>query len=60
MDLWMKIGSAALLVIMLVILFPRARQMMKESPKGTASQWMSFLIPIGIVVLFVLLLMQMV
>lgn len=60
MDLWMKIGSAALLVIMLVILFPRARQMMKESPKGTPAQWMSFLIPIGIVVFFVLLLMRMV
>ena len=60
MDLWMKIGSAALLIIMLVILFPRARQMMKESPKGTPAQWMSFLVPIGIVVVFVLLLMQMV
>jgi uncharacterized protein (DUF983 family) len=53
-------GSAALLVVMLVILVPRAMQMMKESPKGTNAQWVSFLIPIGIVVLFVLLLMQMV
>ena len=60
MDLWMKIGSAVLLVAMLVILIPRARQMLKESPKGTTQQWISFLIPIGIVVLFVLLLMQMV
>jgi len=60
MDMWMKIGSAALLVVMLVILVPRAKQMMKESPKGTSAQWVSFLIPIGIVVLFVVLLMQMV
>lgn len=60
MDLWLKIGSAALLVIMLIILFPRARQMIKESPKGTPAQWMSFLIPVGVVVLFVLLLMQLV
>ena len=60
MELWMKIGSAALLVVMLVILFPRARQMMKESPKGTTAQWVSFLVPIGIVVVFVLLLMQIV
>jgi hypothetical protein len=60
MDLWMKIGSAVLLVVMLIILIPRAKQMMKESPKGTTSQWISFLIPIGIVVLFVILLMQMV
>ncbi len=60
MDLWMKIGSAVLLVAMLVVLIPRARQMMKESPNGTPAQWVSFLIPIAVVVLFVLLLMQMV
>lgn len=60
MDLWMKIGSAVLLIVMLFILIPRAKQMMQESPKGTTSQWVSFLIPVGIVVLFVLLLMQMV
>jgi hypothetical protein len=60
MELWMKIGSAVLLVAMLGIMIPGARRMLKESPKGTASQWVSFLIPIGIVVLFVLLLMQMV
>ena len=60
MDLWMKIGSAVLLVAMLAILIPRAGQMMKESPKGTTAQWLSFLIPVAIVVLFVLLLMQMV
>ncbi len=60
MDLWMKIGSAVLLVAMLAILIPRARQMMTQSPKGSTSQWISFLIPIGVVVLFVLLLMQLV
>ncbi|MEE8292615.1 MAG: hypothetical protein V3R80_14165 [Candidatus Tectomicrobia bacterium] len=57
---WMEIGSAILLVAMLAILIPRARQMVKESPEGTMSQWVSFLIPVGIVVLFVLLLMQLV
>jgi hypothetical protein len=60
MDLWMKIGSAVLLVAMLAILIPRAGQMLKESPKGTTAQWLSFVIPVAIVVLFVLLLMQMV
>ncbi len=60
MDLWMKIGSAVLLVAMLAILIPRARQMMTQSPKGSTAQWISFLIPIGVVVLFVLLLMQLV
>ena len=60
MDLWMKIGSALLLVVMLVVLFPRARQMIKESPKGSPAQWMSFLVPVVLVALFVLLLMQLV
>ena len=60
MDLWMKIGSAVLLLAMLAVIIPRARQMLKESPKGTSSQWVSFLIPIGAVVLFVVLLMQLV
>ena len=60
MDLWMKIGSAVLLVAILAMIIPRARQMVKESPKGTTAQWVSFLIPVGIVVLFVLLLMQLV
>jgi len=60
MDLWWKIGSAVLLIAMLVVMIPRARQMLKESPKGTTSQWISFVIPVGVVVLFVLFLMQMV
>jgi len=60
MELWLKIGSALLLVVMLVVLFPSAKRMMKESPKGTPQQWMSFLIPVVVVALFVLLLMQLV
>ncbi len=60
MDMWMKIGSAALLVVMLIILLPRAKQMLKESPKGSTAQWISFVIPVALVALFVLFLMQMV
>lgn len=60
MDMWMKIGSAVLLVAILVMIIPRARQMIKESPKGTPAQWGSFLIPVAIVVAFVVLLMQLV
>ena len=29
MDLWWKIGSAVLLIAMLVVMIPRARQMLK-------------------------------
>lgn len=57
---WMKIGSALLLGLMLVILFPRAKQMLKESPKGTGDDWRGFLIPIALVAGFVVLLIMMV
>jgi len=49
-----------LLGAMLVYVFPRMRQAMKNSPKGTTSDWMSVLIPVVGVVLFVILLIKMV
>lgn len=60
MELWMKLGTAALLIMMLIILLPRAKQMMKESPKGSSQEWMSALIPLALVAGFVLLLIMMV
>ena len=57
---WMKIGSALLLVLMLVVLFPRAKQMLTESPKGSAADWRAVLIPIALVAGFVVLLIMMV
>ena len=57
---WMTIGSALLVGLMLVLLLPRARQMLKESPKGSRKDWMGALLPLGAVVLFVILLMAMV
>jgi hypothetical protein len=54
---WMEIGWALLLVVMLAMLLPRANQLLKDSPKGALADWGSFIIPIGFVVLFVLLLM---
>lgn len=56
MDMWMKIGSAVLLITMLVILWPQAKAMMKESPRGSASEWKSAIIPLALVALFVALL----
>jgi hypothetical protein len=57
---WMKIFSALALVMFIVFLFPRARDMMKNSPKGSSSDWMSFVIPIIAIVLFIMLLIQLV
>jgi hypothetical protein len=56
MELWMKIGSALLLGTMLLILWPRAKVMIKESPKGSADEWKSALIPLLLVAAFIVLL----
>lgn len=58
MDIWMKIGSALLLGMMLIFLWPRAKVMIKESPKGTSEDWKSVLIPLLLVAGFVVLLMM--
>lgn len=58
MDMWMKIGSALMLGMMLIIIWPRAKVMIKESPKGTASDWKSALIPLLLVAGFIILLIM--
>ena len=53
---WLQIGSAALLVGMLVMIFPRVKHAMKNSPKGTTQDWMGFIVPLVAVIAFVALL----
>jgi len=50
MELWMKIGMAALIIVMLVMLIPRIKPMVQNSPKGTREQWLG----VGIILMFVL------
>ncbi|MCC6922164.1 MAG: hypothetical protein IT525_03710 [Nitrosomonas sp.] len=57
---WMQIVAALALVMFIVFLFPRARYMLENSPKGSSSDWMSFLIPVIAIILFVMLLIQLV
>ena len=57
---WLKITSALFLVAMIVYLFPRMKQAIKHSPKGTMNDWMGFIIPIAGVILFVVFLIAMV
>ncbi|MEQ8232606.1 MAG: hypothetical protein RLW61_18310 [Gammaproteobacteria bacterium] len=57
---WMKIGSAILLGMMIILLFPRARHMIKHSPAAQAGDWRAFLLPILAVGGFVALLMWLV
>lgn len=58
--MWMKIGWAILLGIMIIWLFPRAKHMLKHSPKGDSSDWRSAILPLIGVVLFVILLIAIV
>jgi len=57
---WLKIASAVAIIMMMVFVFPRLRHAMKNTPKGTSSDWMSFVIPIALVALFVIVLAKMV
>lgn len=57
---WVTIGSAALMIAMLIFIFPSMRQAMKHSPKGTSEDWKSFVIPLVAVIAFVVFLIMMV
>jgi len=57
---WMQIVSALALLMFIVLLFPTALNMMKNSPKATASDWQSVIIPLLAVILFVMLLIELV
>jgi hypothetical protein len=57
---WMQIGWALLLGAMIVFIFPRAKQMMTNSPKAEPGDWQSVLLPIAAVIGFVILLIMLV
>ncbi|MCW5597803.1 MAG: hypothetical protein KIT59_01615 [Nitrosomonas sp.] len=57
---WMQIISALALVMFLVILFPRAMEMMRNSPKATSSDWNAVIVPLVLIVLFIVLLIKLV
>tara|TARA_B100000676_G_scaffold294177_1_gene331845 strand:+ start:103 stop:285 length:183 start_codon:yes stop_codon:yes gene_type:complete len=59
-ELFMKIGSAVLIGGMILLMFPNAKRMMKESPEAEKGDWEGFLIPIALVAAFVLLLMNLI
>lgn len=56
---WLKIGSALFLIAMFFMVFPRAKEAIKNSPKGTGKDWMGYILPLGVVILFVILLIIM-
>jgi hypothetical protein len=57
---WLQIASAVFLVAMFFMILPSAKRMVKESPKGTSSDWMGFVVPMAVVILFIILLIALV
>lgn len=57
---WLKIMSVVFMVLLLVFLFPRAKYMLKNSPKGNSEQWMTFSLLMGGVALFVIIMIWLV
>ena len=49
-----------LLIAMFFMILPGARRAAKNSPKGTIKDWMGYILPMGVVILFVILLIAMV
>ncbi len=57
---WLKIVSAIFLIAMFFFILPSAKRMVKNSPKGSTSDWMGFIVPMAAVVLFIILLITLV
>jgi len=57
---WLKIGSAVLLIAMIVFIWPRMKHAVANSPKGSLNDWMGYIVPMAAVVGFIILLIYMV
>ena len=57
---WLKIGSALFLVAMIIYLFPRAKQVIENTPKGSMKDWMGYIVPMVVVILFIVVLIALV
>ena len=58
MDLWMQIMLGALALTAILLFGPRLGSAVRDSPKGSAQDWLGLLLPIGGVVLFVIVLIM--
>jgi len=57
---WMKIASAVFMLAMVIYLFPRAKQVVQNTPKGSMKDWMGYVLPMAAVVLFIIILIKLV
>ena len=60
MDMWLKIGSAVLLGIFIIMLIPQAKHMLTNSPEAEPGDWPAFIMPLLAIGGFVALLMWLV
>lgn len=56
MELFLKIALAAVLVLLLVRLWPAYKQWQERGTKAQSGDWMAAILPLGAVVLLVILL----
>ena len=57
---WLKIGSALFLVAMIIYLFPLAKQVIENTPKASMKDWMGYIVPMAVVILFIIVLIALV
>lgn len=57
--IWMKLLYAIPLVLFIILIFPRARHMIQNSPKAEGGDWKAVIIPLVMVILVVVLLVKM-
>jgi hypothetical protein len=60
MELFLKIGLAAVLLMLVWRLYPAAKEQMKNGPKGSSSDWKGLILPLVLLIGFVFLLIMMV
>ena len=60
MGLWESLALGALAVAVIFFFGPGVKQAFKHSGEATGKDWMGVLVPVGLVVLFVILLVAMV
>lgn len=60
MELWEQILLGAGALLLLLFFGPGVNRMLKDSPKGSQSDWMGVVKPIAIVILFVIVLIALV
>ena len=60
MDMWMKVAWGAMLVMLIVFLYPQAKQWLEHGPKAEKGDWQAAVLPLALVVGFIVLLVWLV